>query len=238
MKSVELGVLAVAAAGLALAGINEIFILFGAGFVGVLLNYLKAGARSNSLAPWLLLQAKGVAWSAISGWGIFWKFLKVGSILYGSGYVLFAFLDTELVKPGFLTRRQLIDAIAVGQFTPGPVFSSATFIGWQMAGLPGAIAATIGIFLPSFLFVAFLNPLIPGLRRSKAMAAFLDAVNMASVALILAVCYAMGRESITDWHTILIALMGLSLTLIFRKLNSAFVVLLGALLGYALSWLG
>ncbi|HTD39551.1 MAG TPA: chromate transporter, partial [Mucilaginibacter sp.] len=169
-------------------------------------------------------------------WKIFWIFLKVGSILYGSGYILFAFLNTELVKTGILSHQVLIDAIAVGQFTPGPVFSSATFIGWQMGGMSGAIAATVGIFLPSFLFVAFLNPLVRKLRGSKAMSAFLDTVNVASIALILAVCVEMGRSSITNWKTILIAILGLFASLFFRKLNSAFVVLGGSLLGYLL-WL-
>ena len=135
-----------------------------------------------------------------------------------------------------ITHQVLLDAIAVGQFTPGPVFSSATFIGWQMGGINGALAATTGIFLPSFLFVAFLNPLVRKLRSSKAMSAFLDTVNVASIALILAVCVDMGRSSITDWKTILIALAGLTVSLTFKKLNSAFVVLGGSVLGYLL-WL-
>ena len=133
-----------------------------------------------------------------------------------------------------ITHQVLIDAIAVGQFTPGPVFSSATFIGWQMGGIKGAVAATAGIFLPSFLFVAFLNPLVRKLRSSKAMSAFLDTVNVASIALILAVCVDMGKSSITDWKTILIALAGLMVSLAFKKLNSAFVVLGGSALGYLL----
>src|SRR5688572_15812160 len=102
-------------------------------------------------------------------------FFKVGAILYGSGYVLLAFLDAELVAKGLIAKQEWMDAIAVGQFTPGPVFSAATFIGWQLGGLWGALAATAGIFLPSFLFVAFLNPIIPRLRGSKVMSAFLDA---------------------------------------------------------------
>ena len=135
-----------------------------------------------------------------------------------------------------LSRQVLIDAIAVGQFTPGPVFSSATFIGWQMNGFKGAIAATIGIFLPSFVFVAFLNPLVRKLRNSKVMSVFLDTVNMASIALILAVCVEMGKSSITDWKTITIAVLGFIVTFSFKKLNTAFVVLGGSALGYLL-WL-
>jgi chromate transporter len=145
-------------------------------------------------------------------------------------------LNTELVKTGMLSHQALIDAIAVGQFTPGPLFSSATFIGWQMSGFRGAIAATIGIFLPSFAFVAFLNPFVRKLRNSKVMSVFLDTVNMASIALILAVCIEMGKSSITDWKTITIAVLGFVVTFRFKKLNTAFVVLGGSALGYLL-WL-
>ncbi|KKX46941.1 chromate transporter [Sphingobacterium sp. IITKGP-BTPF85] len=153
---------------------------------------------------------------------------------YGSGYVLFAFLDTELVATGILTRQQLMDAIAVGQFTPGPVFSSVTFIGFQINGLSGAIISTIAIFLPSFVFVALLNPLMKKLRNSKGLSAFLDAVNVASVAIIIAVCYEMGKETITDWRTILIVVVGAIIVFNFKKINSAYVVLGGSFLGYIL----
>ncbi|MGN6477566.1 MAG: chromate transporter, partial [Flavipsychrobacter sp.] len=165
---------------------------------------------------------------------LFWIFLKIGAILYGSGYVLFSFLDSELVAKGILSRQQLIDAIAVGQFTPGPVFSAATFIGWQIGGIGGAAAATVGIFLPSFLFVALLNPLIPKLRRSKVMTAFLDTVNIVSVALILVTCINMGRHAIQDWRTITIAILSFATTIAFKKLNTAFVIIGGACLGYLL----
>jgi chromate transporter len=236
LKSVELGMIGVICVLLALYGVNEIYILFGAGLFGMLIYLAKQKAASiNSVLPLSVLLMTELRINSPQ-WEIFWIFLKVGSILYGSGYVLFAFLNTELVKPGMLSHKVLIDAIAVGQFTPGPVFSSATFIGWQMGGLNGALAATAGIFLPSFLFVAFLNPLVSKLRRSKVMSVFLDTVNMASIALILAVCVEMGRSSITDWKTILIAIAGLAISLKYKKLNSAFVVLGGSALGYLL-WL-
>jgi chromate transporter len=235
LKSVELGIIGIITAGLALYGVNEIYLLFGAGFVGAAIHLMRRRKQTlNSFFPLLLLQTSASS-STIFDWKIFWIFLKVGSILYGSGYVLFAFLDTELVRTGILSRQELIDAIAVGQFTPGPVFSSATFIGWQIAGMPGALAATIGIFLPSFLFVALLNPLVSWLRKSAATSAFLDAVNIVSVAIILAVCVDMARVSITDWRTTVIAITGFVVTLKFKKLNSAFVVLGGALSGYLLS---
>jgi chromate transporter len=236
LKSVELGVLGAIAAILAFMGYSEIIILFGIGFTGVIIHKFKnTGYNIFTFAPLLLhvpiLSTKGLQWK------IFWIFLKIGAILYGSGYVLFAFLDDELVGRGLLTKQQLIDAIAVGQFTPGPVFSAATFIGWQIAGLSGAIAATIGIFLPSFLFVALLNPLIPRLRKSKTMSAFLDTVNIVSVALILVVCWDMARNAISDWRTIVIAVSGFVVSVLFKKLNSAFVVLGGSLLGYCLTLL-
>lgn len=236
LKSIELGIIGVITAGLAIYGLNEIYILFAGGLTGVLIHLAKSSKQSlHSIAPFALLQF-GILSADKFDWKVFWIFLKIGAILYGSGYVLFAFLDTELVKTGLLSKQELIDAIAVGQFTPGPVFSSATFIGWQIAGLPGAVAATIGIFLPSFLFVSFLNPLIPKLRKSKIMSVFLDAVNIVSIAIILAICIEMAQTSITDWKTNIIAMAGFSAMLKFKRLNSAFVVLGGAVLGYLL-WL-
>lgn len=235
LKSTTLGMIGGLAAALTLLGVNEIYVLFGAGFLGIALHLLTQKSKTlNTFFPGAILALQA---ADVSHWKMFLIFLKVGSILYGSGYVLFAFLDAELVVKGLLSKQQLIDAIAVGQFTPGPVFSAATFIGWQLGGSGGAIAATVGIFLPSFLFVAFLNPLIPRLRKSKVMSAFLDTVNIVSVAIILAVAVEMGRETLVDWRTVLIALVGFVITFYFKKLNSAFVVLGGAALGYLLWWL-
>lgn len=234
-KSVELIVLGVVTLAACIFGLNEIIALFGAGGIGVLLYLARSGSKTvNTIVPTILLQIGNGALE-ISHLKIFLVFLKLGAILYGSGYVLFAFLDAELVGKGLLTRQELIDAVAVGQFTPGPVFSAATFIGWQMGGFWGAVAATVGIFLPSFLFVALLNPLIPRLRKSKVMSSFLDAVNVASVAVILAVCVEMGRAAITDWRTVAIAILSLTVIFVFRKLNSAFIVIGGAVLGYIFS---
>ncbi len=232
LKTVTLGVIGIVSVALALYGLNEIYILFGAGLIGVLIHYLKNHKQTLNGLPLILIKSNMTI--STSGLKIFLIFLKIGAILYGSGYVLFAFLDTELVKTGMLTKQELVDAIAVGQFTPGPVFSSATFIGWQIAGLPGAMAATIGIFLPSFLFVALLNPLIPRLRKSKIVSVFLDTVNIVSVALILAICIEMSKSVITDWRTLTITLTGLIVTFSFRKLNTAFVIIGGAGLGYIL----
>jgi chromate transporter len=234
LKSITLGILGTIALVLTLLGINEIYVLFGMGIVGILIHFFQQRNSVKSLAPLLFLVSSA---EGINSWKIFFIFLKVGSILYGSGYVLFAFLDAELVAKGLISKQQLIDAIAVGQFTPGPVFSSATFIGWQIGGLAGAIAATVGIFLPAFLFVAFLNPLIPKLRSSRVMSVFLDTVNIVSIAIIFAVVIEMGRETLNDWRTILIALTSLAITYFFRSINSAFIVVGGGLVGYLLTFI-
>jgi chromate transporter len=237
LKSVQLGIIGVVSAIAVLAGFNEIYVLFGAGLIGILLHLLKINKNiAAGFLPVTLLQVNAIAADTTS-LKLFLIFLKVGAILYGSGYVLFAFLDAELVAKGLLTKQELIDAIAVGQFTPGPVFSSATFIGWQIGGLTGAIAATIGIFLPAFLFVALLNPIIPKLRKSKIMAAFLDTVNIASIAIILSVIIEMSRETLLDGRSILIAIASFIVTFYFKNLNSAFIISGGALLGYLLHFI-
>ncbi len=234
LKSVELAILGAATAVACLAGVNEIAALFGCGLAGVLLYLIRHRKTTlNSVVPLAVMQLAALTPQLTNG-RVFWSFLKVGALLYGSGYVLFAFLDAELVSKGLLSRQQLIDAIAVGQFTPGPVLSTATFVGWQLHGAWGALAATVGIFLPSFLFTALLNPLIPKMRRSKLMGAFLDAVNVAAVAVIVAVCVEMAQATLTDWRTVLIAILSLLVTFVFKKLNSAFLVLGGAVLGYLL----
>jgi chromate transporter len=236
LKSVTLGIIGLLSAIAVLLGVNEIAVFFGAGAVGVLLHLLQSRKTAYGFYPFTLLQIGYMAIDTTPG-KLFWIFLKIGSILYGSGYVLFAFLNAELVAKGLLTKQQLIDAIAVGQFTPGPVFSAATFIGWQIGGAWGALAATVGIFLPSFLFVALMNPLIPKLRQSKVMSAFLDTVNVAAVAVILAVVVEMSRVTLNDWRTIVIAILSFTLTFYYKKLNSVFIVLGGAVLGYILSLL-
>lgn len=237
VKSKILALIGIAVLLAAVLGVNEINLMFGAGLfaLGLYTVQNRQNDSMQSFVPLAFLQiTQTTLWTATNA-KLFWTFLKIGSILYGSGYVLFAFLDTELVATGLLTRQQLIDAIAVGQFTPGPVFSSVTFIGFQINGLSGAIISTIAIFLPSFVFVALLNPLMKKLRNSKGLSAFLDAVNVASVAIIVAVCFDMGKDTITDWRTILIAVLGITIAYGYKKLNSAFVVLGGSLLGYLLT---
>ena len=170
---------------------------------------------------------------------VFLFFLKVGSVLYGSGYVLIAFLEGGLVADyGWLTQAELLDAVAIGQFTPGPVLSTATFIGYMLEGIPGAAVATVGIFLPSFFFVLLLNPIIPKLRRSVWMAAFLDAVNVAALALMVAVTIELGVGVLTSWPAWVIALGAAAMVVRFRA-NAVWLVLGGSLVGRLLwAWTG
>lgn len=235
LKSLELGIIGALAAIAVLAGFNEIYALFGGALLGIVMHWLKNSSKTvKGIFPLSLLQISNPSIS-LSDFRLFLTFLKIGSILYGSGYVLFAFLDAELVSKGLLTKQQLVDAIAVGQFTPGPVFSSATFIGWQIGGASGALAATLGIFIPSFMFVALLNPLINRLRSSKIMRAFLDTVNIVSIAVILSVIVEIGRLTLLDWRTVTIAIISFVVTFSFRKLNTAFIIFGGAALGYLLT---
>ncbi|WP_149914306.1 chromate efflux transporter [Sphingobacterium cavernae] len=237
VKSLNLGLIGITVLLAAVIGVNEIYLMLGAGLLAFGLHTIqnRQNETLQSIVPFafFLQIIQTTFWTATNA-QLFWTFLKIGSILYGSGYVLFAFIDTELVTKGLLTRQQLMDAIAVGQFTPGPVFSSVTFIGFQINGLSGAFISTIAIFLPSFVFVAMLNLLMKKLRNSKGFSAFLDAVNVASVAVMMVVCLEMGKEIITDWRTMLIAFSSIAITFGYRKINSAFVVLGSSLFGYLL----
>ncbi len=224
--------------------VNEIALLFGGGIAIMLLENvrrLRKQALPQLSIPALLrlspLPAAAVAASAFSLPVMFLTFLKIGAILYGSGYVLLAFLRADLVQHlGWLTDKQLLDAIAVGQVTPGPLFTSATFIGYLLGGVPGGLLATLGIFLPSFVFVAITNPWIPKIRNSKWAASFLDGINVAALALMTAVTIELGQASLIDWPTVLIALASLVLLLRF-KLNSTWLIAGGAMAGVIFSLL-
>jgi chromate transporter len=236
-----------AAAGLAVVvlsflGVNEVLLLFAGGLAVMAVQNLRETWGQGAAAVTAPLFIGGSAASAavapaatvpVSLWSLTAFFLKVGSILFGSGYVLLAFLRADLVQRfGWLTDQQLLDAIAVGQVTPGPVFTTATFVGYLVAGVPGALLATFGIFFPSFVFVAASNPLIPRLRRSRWTAGFLDGVNVASLGLMAAVTWHLGRAALVDGVTVGIALI--AAVLLFRlRPNSAWLVLGGALIGLA-----
>lgn len=241
LKGWRLAVIAAAVLAAALAGVREIPALFAGGVAGML--WLRAGApKGAALLPLGLVPRE--AWAAAAGGaaaaagvslaklGLF--FLKVGAVLYGSGYVLIAFLEGGLVEEyGWLTRQQLLDAVAAGQFTPGPVLTTATFIGFVLAGGKGAAVATLGIFLPSFLFVAILNPVVPRLRKSAWTAAFLDAVNAAAVALMAAVTLELAHSTLTSWPAAAIAAAAGVAALRFG-VSAMWLVAGGALAGRAL----
>jgi chromate transporter len=239
-KNYELMILGALVLAACLLGVGEIIALFGAGFLGMF--YFSAKSKmatpTKSFLPLLLVQSVSVASAQLATLKIFWIFLKIGAILYGGGYVLFAYLDAELVETGWMTRNQLLDAVAVGQFTPGPVLSTATFVGWQLGGFWGSLAATAGIFLPSFLFVLLLNPLIPKMRKSKMMGYFLDAVNAASIAIIVAVVVTMSIDVLIDWRSIAIALCSTAILFSFPKTNAIWFVIGGSVLGYLLLMIG
>jgi len=181
-----------------------------------------------------LLAATAASVAPFSLGSLFLVFLKIGAVVFGSGYVLLAFLRADLVvHRGWLTDTQLLDAIAVGQITPGPVFTTATFIGYLLGGFPGAVVATVAIFLPGFLLVAASGPLIPRIRQSKIAGAFLDGVNAGSLALMAVISWQLGRTSIIDAPTAVCALI--SATALFRfRMNSAWLVLFGVAAGMAI----
>jgi chromate transporter len=236
VKTWELAVLGILVLIAAFLGVHEIAALLGAGILGTVYYTLKAKANEVAVVLPLPLLV-GSLLSKTTAVKVFLTFLKVGAILYGSGYVLFAYLDAELVSQGWLTRTELIDAIAVGQFTPGPVLSTATFIGYQLSGLWGAIAATAGIFLPSFFFVLILNPFVSKMRQSKVLGYFLDTVNVAAVAIMLGVLIIMGKDTLFDWRAILIACLSAFFVFTKWKVNVMWLILGGALLGYLLQQL-
>jgi chromate transporter len=236
-----LGVVAVLAAAL---GVHELLILFAAGLV-MALEGGRRRAAVKAVLPLSGLTASGATAAAGAAGGaavlgaaspfglgpLFWVFFKTGAVLFGSGYVLLAFLRADLVERlGWLTERQLLDAVAAGQVTPGPVFTTATFVGYVLGGAPGALVATVGIFLPAFCFVALSGPLVPRLRRSPTAAAVLDGVNVASLALMAVVTWQLGRAALVDPLTILLAALSAILLLRFR-VNSVWLVLGGAVVG-------
>ena len=231
-----------------LFGINEIIALLSGGIVGILWQLGSRLGKGKTLLGFAWLPSSNLAFSVtvaspssvtLTSLGLF--FLKIGCVLFGSGYVLIAFLQGGLVEQyQWLTQQQLLDAVAIGQFTPGPVLTTATFIGYVLAGPLGALVATLGIFGPSFLFVLVTNPLIPRLRQSAVAGAFLDAINASAIGLMAAVTVELARHTLIDWETKqidwaagLIALA--SAVVLFRyRVNAAWLVLGGAVIGWLL----
>lgn len=246
IKTRFLALVGLVAVVLSFAGVNELVVLFGLGLFSMLWRNVKRWQASR-VPPSTLLgivpalastSAPAVVASGAIPFGLsplFLFFLKIGSVLFGSGYVLLAFLRADLVERwGWLTEAQLLDAVAIGQVTPGPVFTTATFIGYVLGGSPGAIVATIGIFLPAFAFVAISGPLVPRLRRSPTAGSFLDGVNVASLALMLVVTWQLGAAALVDWITLTLAIVS-AILLIRWRVNSAWLVLGGAMVGLLVS---
>ena len=164
--------------------------------------------------------------------------MKIGAVLFGSGYVLFAYLDGELISNlGWLTHEDLVEAVAVGQMTPGPVLSTATFVGYQLGGISGAFAATFGIFLPSFLFVWLLNPMIKKMRNSPILTSFLEAVNIAAVAVMLYVTYEMTLSIVVGWKTALIAILSFIIYFRLKNISPFLIIAGGGILGWILTFI-
>ncbi len=240
VKTKLLAIVGLGAAALSYFGINPLLVLL---IAGVLMLAIRARSQQKSavacLTPLLgmtsaapLAAATGAA-APFSLWAMFLFFLKVGSVLFGSGYVLLAFLRADLVEHWhWLTENQLLDAVSVGQFTPGPVFTTATFIGYILGGPKAAFLATVAIFLPSFVLVAVSGPLVPRLRESRLAGAVLDGVNVASLALMAVVTWQLGRVALVDWLTISLA-MAAAVWLLCYRVNSTWLILGGAALGLA-----
>ena len=234
VKTPSLGFLGAISAVLAFLGLHPLLLLVLAGSAACLPNLqrsrLSLAAFSVSSAPVAAFGGTATSFSLVS---LLLVFLKLGAVVFGSGYVLLAFLRADLVvHRGWLTDSQLIDAVAVGQVTPGPVFTTATLVGYLLGGVRGSVVATVGIFLPAFLLVAASAPLVPRIRRSKIAGAFLDGVNVGSLALMAEVSWQLARTSLVDIVTVVLA--AASLVALFRlRVNSAWLVLVGAVAGLA-----
>jgi chromate transporter len=230
------GIGAVTAAAL---GLDELVLLFASGVLVVALRgqTSQRGSSLRQLLPGVPAALGTATLSAVTLPGLFWIFLKIGSVLFGSGYVLLAFLRADLVQRlHWLTEGQLLDAIVAGQVTPGPVFTTATFIGYVLAGPSGALVATCGIFLPAFVFVAISGPLVAKVRNSPTLGAFLDGVNVASLALMAVVTAQLARAAVVDLPTALLGALAVILLLRF-KLSSAWLIVGGAAAGLGIKLL-
>jgi chromate transporter len=233
VKTRRLALLGLAAVVLNALGVHELVVLFGTGLICALPRLKRHSATPAALGLMPMFGAAGAsAVVPFSSGAMFWFFVKVGSVLFGSGYVLLAFLRADLVERWhWLSETQLLDAIAVGQITPGPVFTSATFIGYLLGGPRAAILATAGIFLPAFFFVAISGPFIPRLRASPVASAFLDGLNVASLALMAVVTWQLARVAVVDARTVAFAVVA-GLLLLKYRVNSAWLVLAGAVAGW------
>jgi chromate transporter len=241
IRNIGLAALAVAAIVASLAGVHELLVLAGAAAVMIVAPVhrrhsgqrlsLWIGAIGSTFASSPALAYTSAVAATVSLSGLFFVFAKAGAVLFGSGYVLLAFLRADLVdRLHWLTEAQLLDAIAVGQVTPGPVFTTATFVGYLLGGFTGAIVATVGIFLPAFVFVAISGPLVPRIRRSPIAGAMLDGVNVASLALMAVVLWHLSRAAFVDWASVAIGVA--SLAALTMGINSVWLIVAAASVGW------
>ena len=233
-----LGLLGLLALGLCILGCHPLFVLLGAGALALLLLMARdQPGQAGAALGWAPLTLGAGSLPLVGLTGLFLFFLKLGAVLFGSGYVLLAFLKADLVDHWhWLTEAQLLDAVAVGQITPGPVFTTATFIGYLLRGFPGAALATIGIFLPSFLFVGILGVVLPRLRKTRGAGAFLDGINAGALALMAQVTWGLGRTALVGPWTGLLA-VGSCVLLLRTKVNPTWLILGGGLAGILLAGL-
>jgi chromate transporter len=236
IKSMWLVLVGLITLGLSAVGVSPLLVLATGGILALAVSLVQ-GRKSASLVAWFkanaLLPAAATATGVSAGlWPIFFVFVKIGAMVFGSGYVLLAFLRADLVeRHPWLTQQQLLDAVAVGQVTPGPVFTTATFLGYLLQGTNGAVVATVGIFLPAFFFVAVSAPLIPKIRASRKAGAALDGINVASLALMAFVTWQLARAAIVDWQTLALAVLSAALLFRFPRLNSAWLIAGAGMLG-------
>ena len=241
VKSRWLGVVGAVAVVATALGVDQLTVLAGGGLLTGVVHWLRSSRRTSVSVPAVVTGGTGLS-GIIAGSGVvapfsmtalFLVFLKIGAILFGGGYVLVALIRSNLVaRLGWINERQLLDAIAMGQVTPGPLSTTATFIGYLLGGVPGAVVATVAIFLPAFFFVAISGPLVPRLRQSPLAGAVLDGVNVAALALIAVVTWQLFRAAVVDWTTLVLA--GVSFFLLLRyRINSVWLVLGGAVVGVA-----
>ena len=242
IKDLLTGITVIAVFILNLMGMDTLVLLFSAGLIVMLIRNFgilkKNPPTLKILLPLSLPSAASLIPKIFSLSTLFFTFLKIGSVLYGGGYVLLAFLRSDfVVRLGWLTEKQLIDAVAIGQVTPGPLFTTATFIGYILAGVPGAILSTVGIFIPSFFFVAISNRFIPKMRQSVWFSEFLNGVNAASIGLMAAVSIQLAKAVFVDRTSIILAALSLILV-IFTKISATWIMLAAVVFGFARFWIG
>ena len=234
LKRVSLAFVGVVALVLSAAGVSPLLVLVIGGLLAIAVSLETKHAKAALAGSPVTIAANAMSGAATTAglWPVFLVFLKIGSIVFGSGYVLLAFLRADLVERlGWITEQQLLDAVAVGQITPGPVFTTATFLGYLLHGTAGAAVATLGIFIPAFVFVAISAPLIPKLRASRIAGAALDGINVASLALMAVVTWQLGRSALIDAATVAVAAVSAITLFMYPRLNSAWLIAGAGLLG-------